>query len=91
MSFHQSWCSEGYRLVCRAHDADNACIAREHSLSSNQFLPQPKSPIALMSRNPTRLDEPLFSNVSGGFGIFGAYTLDSLVHLLPENFRYNNK
>ncbi len=38
-----------------------------------------------------RLDEPLFSNISGGFGIVGAYTLDSLVHLLPENFSYNNK
>lgn len=38
-----------------------------------------------------RLDEPLFSNVSGGFGVVGAYTLDSLVHLLPEDFSYNNK
>lgn len=38
-----------------------------------------------------RLDEPLFSNVSGGFGVVGAYTLDSLVHLLPEDFIYNNK
>jgi hypothetical protein len=38
-----------------------------------------------------RLDEPLFSNVSGGFGVVGAYTLDSLIHLLPENFSYNNK
>jgi hypothetical protein len=38
-----------------------------------------------------RLDEPLFSNVSGGFGLVGAYALDSLVHLLPENFVYDNK
>jgi hypothetical protein len=38
-----------------------------------------------------RLDEPLFSNVSGGFGVVGAYTLDSLVHILPEDFMYNNK
>jgi hypothetical protein len=38
-----------------------------------------------------RLDEPLFTNVSGGFGVVGAYTLDSLVHLLPEDFNYNNK
>jgi hypothetical protein len=38
-----------------------------------------------------RLDEPLFSNVSGGFGVVGAYTLDSLVHILPEDFLYNNK
>jgi hypothetical protein len=38
-----------------------------------------------------RLDEPLFSNVSDGFGVVGAYSLDSLVHLLPEDFSYNNK
>jgi hypothetical protein len=38
-----------------------------------------------------RLDEPLFSNISGGFGVVGAYSLDSLVHLLPENFNYNNR
>ena len=38
-----------------------------------------------------RLDEPLFSNVSDGFGVVGAYSLDSLVHLLPEDFGYNNK
>lgn len=38
-----------------------------------------------------RLDAPLFSNVSGGLGLVGAYTLDSLVHLLPENFIYNNR
>lgn len=38
-----------------------------------------------------RLDEPMFSNISGGYGLVGAYTLDSLVHLLPENFGYNNR
>lgn len=38
-----------------------------------------------------RLDEPSYSNVSGGYGVVGAYTLDSLVHVLPENFPYNNK
>ncbi len=38
-----------------------------------------------------RLDEPAFSNVSNGYGLVGAYTLDSLVHLLPENFSSNNR
>jgi hypothetical protein len=38
-----------------------------------------------------RLDEPMYSNISGGYGLVGAYTLDSLVHLLPENFGYNNR
>ena len=38
-----------------------------------------------------RLDEPMFSNVAGGVGLVGAYALDSLVHLLPEDFAYNKK
>ncbi len=38
-----------------------------------------------------RLDEPLYSNISGGFGVVGAYTLDSLVHILPERFVYDNQ
>ena len=38
-----------------------------------------------------RLDEPMFSNVAGGAGLVGAYALDSLVHLLPEDFAYNKK
>ena len=46
---------------------------------------------AFRDAGSTRLDEPLFSNVSGGSGIVGAYTLDSLVHILPETFPYNNK
>jgi hypothetical protein len=33
-----------------------------------------------------RLDEPLFSTVQGGLGMVGAYSLDSLVNILPENF-----
>lgn len=33
-----------------------------------------------------RLDEPLFSGIKGGEGVVGAYTLDSLVFLYPENF-----
>ncbi|MCX6134334.1 MAG: DUF4249 family protein [Ignavibacteriales bacterium] len=37
-----------------------------------------------------RLDEPIFSGVAGGVGVMGAYTLDSLVHILPENFAYSH-
>jgi hypothetical protein len=37
----------------------------------------------------TRLDEPGFSGVRGGVGVVGAYTLDSLVHILPENFAFD--
>ena len=33
-----------------------------------------------------RLDEPMTSNVGGGVGMVGAYSLDSLVHLLPYDF-----
>ncbi|MDP2884220.1 MAG: DUF4249 family protein [Ignavibacteria bacterium] len=36
-----------------------------------------------------RLDEPAFFPVAGGFGAIGAYTLDSLVHILPESFPYS--
>jgi hypothetical protein len=36
-----------------------------------------------------RLDEPAFYPVVSGFGAIGAYTLDSLVHLLPENFPFS--
>ncbi|HTY35812.1 MAG TPA: hypothetical protein VMH23_01810, partial [Bacteroidota bacterium] len=37
----------------------------------------------------TRLDEPFISSVQGGVGLVGAYTLDSLVHILPENFVFD--
>jgi hypothetical protein len=37
----------------------------------------------------TRLDEPVFSGVVGGVGLIGSYTLDSLVHILPENFAFD--
>jgi hypothetical protein len=37
-----------------------------------------------------RLDEPVFLGVTGGVGLMGAYTLDSLVHILPENFAYDH-
>lgn len=33
-----------------------------------------------------RLDEPNISTVNGGTGLIGAYTLDSLVYLLPYDF-----
>ncbi|MGA3246229.1 MAG: hypothetical protein ABSE41_16550 [Bacteroidota bacterium] len=33
-----------------------------------------------------RLDQPLFSGLNGGLGMVGAYSLDSLVDLLPGNF-----
>ena len=36
-----------------------------------------------------RLDEPDYSNLSGAKGLFGSYTVDSLVHLLPEYFSFN--
>lgn len=36
-----------------------------------------------------RLDEPSYSNIVGGIGLVGAYTVDSLVHVLPEYFAYN--
>jgi hypothetical protein len=39
----------------------------------------------------TRLDEPLYSNVAGGVGVIGAYTVDSLVNVLPENFVENRR
>ncbi len=38
-----------------------------------------------------RLDLPEYSNVSGAKGIFGAYALDSLTHILPDNFGLNIK
>ena len=37
-----------------------------------------------------RLDQPSYPKVNGGaYGMFGAYTLDSLVYVLPENFSGN--
>lgn len=40
------------------------------------------------SRDPfsIRLDEPMISRVTGGQGVIGAYSLDSTVNILPENF-----
>jgi len=39
----------------------------------------------------TRLDDPSYSSIPGGEGVVGAYTVDSLVHLLPENFGFNKR
>jgi hypothetical protein len=36
-----------------------------------------------------RIDEPDYSNVRGAYGLFGAYTVDSLVHPLPSLFKFN--
>lgn len=41
---------------------------------------------ASMDPYSTRLDVPLVSTVDGGLGVVGAYSLDSLVGLLPGNF-----
>lgn len=38
-----------------------------------------------------RLDEPTYSRVNGGLGFAGAYTLDSLLFVLPENFPGNRQ
>ncbi len=38
-----------------------------------------------------RLDQPLHANIQGGYGVFGGYTLDSLIFPLPVNFEYNRR
>ena len=37
-----------------------------------------------------RLDEPDFTNLSRGYGLFGAYTVDSVAHDYPADFKYNH-
>jgi hypothetical protein len=44
---------------------------------------------ASLDPHSIRLDEPLVSKVNGGLGVVGAYSLDSLVNLLPGNFLGN--
>ena len=39
----------------------------------------------------SRLDQPDYSNIVGGVGLVGAYTLDSLVYPLPEDFGFNRQ
>jgi hypothetical protein len=36
-----------------------------------------------------RLDQPLYSRIDGGVGLVGAYSLDSLTFVLPENYNGN--
>ncbi len=36
-----------------------------------------------------RLDLPLYSNMSDAHGLFGGYTIDSTIHILPATFAYN--
>jgi hypothetical protein len=36
-----------------------------------------------------RLDNPNYSNITGGVGLVGAYAVDSLAYPLPQNFVYN--
>ena len=38
-----------------------------------------------------RLDQPDFTNLSHGYGLFGAFTVDSLVHDYPPDFKYNRR
>jgi hypothetical protein len=45
---------------------------------------------ASMDPYSTRLDEPIVSPLDGGLGVVGAYSLDSLVRLLPGNFIGNH-
>jgi hypothetical protein len=37
-----------------------------------------------------RLDQPDFTNLSNGYGLFGACTVDSIVHEYPADFKYNH-
>lgn len=38
-----------------------------------------------------RLDDPMYTNLAGGTGVVGAYTLDSLVQILPTDFGGNRQ
>ena len=38
-----------------------------------------------------RLDEPNYSNIAGGVGMVGSYTLDSVTHTLPDFFVFNRR
>jgi hypothetical protein len=38
-----------------------------------------------------RFDEPDYTNLSNGYGLFGAYSLDSLVHIYPDDFAFNRR
>jgi hypothetical protein len=36
-----------------------------------------------------RLDEPDFTNLSRGYGLLGGATMDSLIHVYPDDFGFN--
>lgn len=40
-------------------------------------------------RGSIRLDQPNYSNIVNGLGVFGGYTVDSLIVPLPDDFSYN--
>jgi len=44
---------------------------------------------AFADKYSTRLDQPDYSNISSGYGVFGAYSVDSLVYELRKDFRYS--
>jgi len=44
---------------------------------------------AFADKYSIRLDQPDCSNISSGYGVFGAYSVDSLVYELQKNFRYS--
>jgi hypothetical protein len=44
---------------------------------------------AFNDRYSIRLDEPEFTNIIGGRGLFGGFSIDSLIVDLPSNFPYN--
>ncbi len=38
-----------------------------------------------------RVDEPLYTNIIGGVGLVGAYTLDSTIHVYAADFAFNRQ
>jgi hypothetical protein len=44
---------------------------------------------AFEDKGSIRLDQPDYSNINGGAGLFGACTVDSVIHTLPLDFIYN--
>jgi len=38
-----------------------------------------------------RLDDPDFTNLSNGYGLFGACAVDSIYHLYPDDFSFNQR
>ncbi|MEX1276340.1 MAG: DUF4249 family protein [Bacteroidota bacterium] len=46
---------------------------------------------AFFDRGSIRTDQPNHSNIDGGIGLFGGFTIDSVSYSLPENFPFNRK